>query len=74
MLVGVFSYLLWGTCHGTQNPKYYGKVSAVTDWIKKYVPHEQTCQFSHELKNNRKSKHAVVIRNSTFRKHFEIKF
>ena len=54
MLVGVFSYLLWGTCHGNQNPKYYGRVSAITDWIKQYVPEEQICEYSDKLKNNRK--------------------
>ena len=53
VLVGVFSFLLWGTCHGSQNPKYYGRVSSVVNWIKKYVPEEQICEYSNELSNHR---------------------
>lgn len=26
VLVGVFSYLLWGTCHGFRDPKYYVRI------------------------------------------------
>ena len=51
VLVGVFSYLLWGTCHGSQEPKYYGRIKSITDWIYKYVPKEQTCVYSDKLTN-----------------------
>ena len=54
MIVGVFSYLLWGTCHGAQSPKYYGKIVPIINWIKQYVPENQICEFSDELKDNRK--------------------
>ena len=53
VLVGVASYDLWGTCHGNQNPKYYGRVSPLTKWIKQYVPEEQMCEYSKQLINNR---------------------
>ena len=54
VLVGVFSYLLWGTCHGSHSPKYYGRVVPITDWIKQYVAQNQMCEFSDVLKDNRK--------------------
>ena len=56
VLVGVFSYLLWGTCHGSQEPKYYARVSSITDWIYQYVPKEQTCEYSNKLENHRKDR------------------
>ena len=33
VLVGVFSYLLWGTCYGSQEAKYYTRVLSATEWI-----------------------------------------
>ena len=54
VIVGVFSFLLWGTCHGAQSPKYYGKVAPITDWIKQYVPENQICEYSKDLKDSRK--------------------
>ena len=56
VLVGVFSYLLWGTCHGTQEPKYYGRVAPIKDWIHQYVPIEQTCEFSTSLIDHSKDR------------------
>ena len=54
VLVGVFSYLLWGTCHGSQDPKYYVRVNSITDWIKQYVPEDQICEYSSSLDDHRK--------------------
>ena len=54
VLVGVFSYLLWGTCYGTQELKYYDDVKEVVPWIYKYVPEEETCTFGPNLIDHRK--------------------
>lgn len=53
VLIGVFSFTLWGTCHGTQEPAYYGQVSAFNDWIYQYVPKNNTCSFSNVLHDRR---------------------
>ena len=37
VIVGVFSFMLWGTCQGVDEPGYFGQVDFVEDWIKKYV-------------------------------------
>ena len=55
VLVGVFSYLLWGTCHGAQEPKFYGQVASIKDWINQYVPIEQTCEYSIFLTDHSKT-------------------
>jgi len=60
VLVGVFGYILWGTCHGNQNPKYYGRVSPITDWIKQYVPEKQICEYSNKLINNRELQNGLL--------------
>ena len=60
VLVGTFSYLLWGTCHGTQDLKYYDEVKDIVDWIYTHVPKSETCQFETTLKDNRKE-HAIII-------------
>ena len=66
VLVGVFSYLLWGTCHGTQEPKYYGQVTSIKDWINQYVPLEQTCEFSSLLTDHSKWYFQYSINVSSF--------
>ena len=55
VVVGVFSYLLWGTCHGAQEPKFYGQVASIKDWINQYVPIEQTCEYSKFLTDHSKA-------------------
>ncbi len=37
VIIGVFSFLLWGTCEGEDDPAYFGRINFVEDWIKKYV-------------------------------------
>ena len=59
VLVGVFSYLLWGTCHGAQEPKYYGQVASIKDWINQYVPIEQTCEYSTFLSDHSKNQNCI---------------
>ena len=53
VLVGVLSYQLWEVCR-SQNPNFYGRVSSITHWINQYVPKNETCEYSHELKDHRK--------------------
>ena len=65
VLVGVFSYLLWGTCHGSRDPKYYVRVSSVTDWIRKYVPKEETCEYTSSLQD-----HSKLTYNESINKFF----
>jgi len=35
VLIGVFSFMLWGTCTGRADPGYYVKVADLHDWILK---------------------------------------
>ena len=35
--VGVFSFMLWGTCQGAAEPSYFVRVKEILDWIKLYV-------------------------------------
>ena len=44
--IGVFSFILWGTCQGVAEPGYYGRVKLFREWIKKYVPEEEICWYS----------------------------
>ncbi len=37
IVIGAFSFMLWATCQGADEPGYFGKVNFVEDWIKKYV-------------------------------------
>ena len=43
VLVGVFSFMLWGTCQGEDEPGYYGRISHSVDWIQKYIPSNELC-------------------------------
>ena len=43
VLVGVFSFMLWGTCRGRAEPSYFGRVANHTQWLMKYVPPNQVC-------------------------------
>ncbi|XP_071747792.1 uncharacterized protein [Lepeophtheirus salmonis] len=43
VLVGVFSFMLWGTCLGRQEPPFYGRVKTKLDWIYQYVPKNEVC-------------------------------
>ena len=54
VLVATFSYLLWGTCHGIHDLKYYEEVEEIIPWIYKFVPKHETCEFGTRLKDNRK--------------------
>lgn len=56
VIVGVFSFTLWGTCHGSQEPAYYGQVSSFTDWIYRYVPKIDTCSYSDRFHDRRQKK------------------
>ena len=44
--IGVFSFVLWGTCQGEAEPGYYGRLRPFTDWVKRYVPEEEVCWYS----------------------------
>jgi hypothetical protein len=44
VLVGLFSFLLWGTCRGKEEPSYFTNVEAYMDsFILKYIPKNETC-------------------------------
>ncbi len=43
VLLGVFSFLLWGTCQGRAEPAYYGRVDRGLPWILRYVAQEDLC-------------------------------
>ena len=45
VLQGVFSYKLWGTCRGRNEPSYYGNVKNHLAWIYKYVPKNEVCKI-----------------------------
>ena len=61
VLVGLFSYLLWGTCQGVQDLKYYDDIQAIVPWIYKYVPKDETCQFGTKLEDHRKCTYPKCI-------------
>lgn len=61
VLVGVFSFLLWGTCYGAQEPAYYGRVLGIADWIHKYVDPNDTCVVSAETKLDAKENKVVIM-------------
>ena len=63
VLVGTFSYLLWGTCHGTQDLKYYDDIKYILPWIYNNVPKSETCEFGRELQDKRKKKISNNIDN-----------
>ncbi len=37
VLIGVFSFILWGTCQGEDEPGYFGRVDFAENWIRQYV-------------------------------------
>ena len=41
--IGVFSFVLWGSCKGNQDPGYHQSVEHSLDWILKYVPEKEVC-------------------------------
>ena len=44
VLVGLFSFLLWGTCRGKQEPSYFTRVQHYMEsFILKHVPRNETC-------------------------------
>lgn len=43
VLRGVFSFMLWGTCRGRNEPSYYGQVKPYVSWIQQYIPKEDLC-------------------------------
>ena len=45
-LIGVFSFLLWGTCQGAAEPAYYAKLSHHADWLKFYLENDVDCWSS----------------------------
>ncbi len=45
VLVGVFSFMLWGTCSGREEPGYHGDVEALLRWIEKYVDRDEMCRY-----------------------------
>jgi secreted trypsin-like serine protease len=55
VLVGVFSFMLWGTCIGRNEPGYYGRVSDHLEWINQYIPKNQVCTFSTKFKDRQPS-------------------
>ena len=44
VLLGVFSYILWGLCGGPRDLAYYVNVEHNIDWIFQYVPKNSTCR------------------------------
>ena len=44
VLVGVFSFMLWGTCRGRAEPSYYRRVEDSIQWLTKYVPQGEVCE------------------------------
>ena len=45
VLLGVFSYILWGLCGGPRDLAYYVNVEHNIDWIFQYVPKNSTCRW-----------------------------
>ena len=45
VLLGVFSYILWGLCGGPRDLAYYVNVEHNIDWIFQYVPKNSTCMW-----------------------------
>jgi Trypsin len=44
LLVGLFSFMLWGTCRGKNEPSYFLKVKPyMENFIFKYIPKNETC-------------------------------
>lgn len=43
VVMGVFSFMLWGTCGSREEPSYYGHVNAYSSWIESYVPTKKLC-------------------------------
>ena len=43
ILEGVFSYMLWGTCRGRQEPSFAIQLSAYHDWIFRHIPKKEIC-------------------------------
>ena len=44
VLLGVFSFMLWGTCRGRDEPSYYVRVEDNVQWLMKYVSREEICE------------------------------
>ncbi len=42
VIVGVFSFILWGTCQGANEPAYFGKVQHLEKWLRQYLG-DQVC-------------------------------
>ncbi len=55
VIVGIFSFILWDPCHGRHEPAYMGKVQFLEDWIRRYVPEEETCWVGKDGKINYKT-------------------
>jgi secreted trypsin-like serine protease len=53
VLIGVFSFMLWGTCIGRNEPGYYGRVSDHIEWIHRYVPKEEVCKYPSKFKESK---------------------
>ena len=45
VLVGVFSFMLWGTCRGRAEPSYFVRVEDNLQWVRKYVSPGEVCEF-----------------------------
>jgi len=44
VLIGIFSFMLWGTCRGRQEPSYFTRINHYVDsFILKHVPRNETC-------------------------------
>ncbi len=43
VIVGLFSFVLWGQCHGRHEPAYINKVQFLADWIRLYISDEELC-------------------------------
>ena len=48
LIVGVFSFLLWGLCGGRKDPPYFMTVDHSLDFIRRYVPQNGTCTIKRD--------------------------
>ena len=63
VLVGVFSFMLWGTCTGANEPAYFGRVSDHMDWINMYVPRNEMCTYGTSFKDRKPDPRAGMSRS-----------
>ncbi len=43
VIIGVFSFVLWGPCHGRHEPAYIMKLQFLEDWLRLYIKEDEAC-------------------------------